>query len=154
LLAEFTAAFGSTQADLVVSQAEAGESVATISLGAVDEAIGETIVRLPEVEEVAGMALAFVPMPGIPFFVLFGHGPAGSAIGHFQIVEGEGLAARAPRGRGKPILLGRAAADNLGKEVGDTLQVHGSAYRVVGIYETGATFKDGGAAAACGSPAV
>jgi len=148
LLAEFTAAFGSSQADLVVTQAETGESAATISLGAVDEAIGETIARLPEVEEVAGMALAFVPMPDVPYFVLFGHDPNGFAIGHFHIVAGEGLAARAPRGRGKPILLGRAAADNLGKEVGDTLQVHGGAYRVVGIYETGAAFEDGGAVVA------
>jgi ABC-type antimicrobial peptide transport system permease subunit len=117
LLAEFTAAFGSSQADLVVTQAEAGGSAATISLGAVDEAVGEAITRFSEVEE----------------------------IGHFQIVAGEMLAARAPRGRGKPILLGRTAADNLGKGVGDTLRVHGSAYRVVGIYETGAAFEDGGA---------
>jgi ABC-type lipoprotein release transport system permease subunit len=111
----------------------------------VDEAVGEAIARLPEVEEVAGMTIAFVPMPDIPYFVLFGHDPDGFAIGHFQIVEGEGLAARASRGRGKPILLGHAAADNLGQEVGDTVQVHGSAYRVVGIYETGAAFEDGGA---------
>ena len=145
LLAEFTAAFGSSQADLVVTQAEAGASAATMSLGAVDEAVGEAIARLPEVEEVAGMTIAFVPMPDIPYFVLLGHDPEGFAIGHFHIVEGEGLAARAPAGRGKPILLGRTAADNLGKEVGDTLQVHGSAYRVVGIYETGAAFEDGGA---------
>ncbi len=145
LLTEFTAAFGSTQADLVVTQAEAGESAATMSLGAVDEAVGEAIGRLPEVEEVTGMTLAFVPMPDVPFFVLFGHDPEGFAIGHFQIVEGEGLAARARAGRGKPILLGRAAADNLGKEVGDTVQVQGSGYRVVGIYETGAAFEDGGA---------
>jgi len=145
LLAEFTAAFGSSQADLVVTQAGGGESAATISLGAVDETIGEAIARLPEVEEVAGMALAFVPMPDIPFFILFGHDPDGFAIGHFQIVEGKGLAARAPRGQGKPILLGRAAADNLNKEVGDVVQVQGSAYRVVGIYETGAVFEDGGA---------
>ena len=145
LLAEFTAAFGSSQADLVVTQAEAGGSAATISLGAVDEAVGEAIARFPEVEEVAGMTIAFLPMPDIPYFVLFGHDPEGFAIGHFQIVAGEMLAARAPAGRGKPILLGHAAADNLGKEVGDTLRVHGSAYRVVGIYETGAAFEDGGA---------
>ncbi len=145
LLAEFTAAFGSSQADLVVTQAGGGESAATISLGAVDEAVEEAIGRFPEVEEVAGMTIAFVPMPDIPYFALFGHDSKGFAIGHFQIVEGEGLTARASRGRGKPILLGRAAADNLGKGVDDTLRVHGSAYRVVGIYETGAAFEDGGA---------
>jgi putative ABC transport system permease protein len=148
LLAEFTAAFGSSQADLVVTQAEAGESAATISLGTVDEAVGQTITRLPEVEKVVGMSIAFVPMPDIPYFVLFGHDPDGFAIEHFQIVEGEGLAARVSRGRGEPVLLGRAAADNLGKEVGDTVQVHGSGYRIVGIYETGAAFEDGGAVVA------
>lgn len=83
LLAEFTAAFGSTQAELVVTQAEAGESAATISLGAVDEVIEEAIGGLPEVEEVAGMALAFVPMPDVPYLVLLGRDPAGFAIRHF-----------------------------------------------------------------------
>ncbi len=145
LMAEFMAAFGSSQADLVLTQAEAGASAATISLGAVDEAVGEAIARLPEVEEVAGMTIAFVPMPDIPYFVLFGHDPEGFAIGHFQIVAGEMLTVRAPAGRGKPILLGCTAADNLGKGVGDTLRVRGSAYRVVGIYETGTAFEDGGA---------
>lgn len=42
-------------------------------------------------------------------------------------------------------MLGRAAADNLNKEVGDAVQVHGSVYRVVGVYETGAAFENGGA---------
>jgi len=36
------------------------------------------------------------------------------------------------------------AADNLKKEVGDTIRIFESAYRIVGIYETGVPWEDGG----------
>jgi hypothetical protein len=43
------------------------------------------------------------------------------------------------------VLLGWRAADNLGKRVGDTLDIAGGPKTVVGIYRTGQAFGDGGA---------
>jgi putative ABC transport system permease protein len=43
------------------------------------------------------------------------------------------------------VLLGWRAADNLGKQVGDRIDVAGGPKRVVGIYRTGQAFGDGGA---------
>ncbi|MFN2168707.1 MAG: ABC transporter permease, partial [Anaerolineae bacterium] len=79
-----------------------------------------------------------------PYFYIYGYDPDGFAIAHFRIVEGQALD-DARRVRGKPLLLGRAAADSLDKGVGDTLRITGGAYRIVGIYETGSAFEDGGA---------
>ena len=51
-----------------------------------------------------------------------------------------------PSGRGgKPLLLGKVAADDLDKRVGDTFRLYESVYRIVGIYETGQPFEDGAA---------
>jgi len=142
LAANYTSLLSGSEADLILSQSEGGESAVTLSVGAVDEEIGRQVARFPEVKEVAGMSYALVPMPGIPYFVLFGYDPAEFAIGHFKIVEGEMLE---PGGRRKEIILGRLAADNLDRRVGDTVKVSGGAYRVVGIYETGTGFEDNGA---------
>jgi putative ABC transport system permease protein len=43
------------------------------------------------------------------------------------------------------VLLGWRTADNLGKRVGDTLDIAGGPKKVVGIYRTGQAFGDGGA---------
>ncbi len=42
-------------------------------------------------------------------------------------------------------MLGRVAADNLDKGVGQTMRFFNLAFKVVGIYETGVPFQDGGA---------
>ena len=47
--------------------------------------------------------------------------------------------------RGKPLILGRRAAQSMDLHVGDALRITGSAFRIVGIYETGSGFEDGAA---------
>jgi ABC-type lipoprotein release transport system permease subunit len=44
----------------------------------------------------------------------------------------------------RQIIIGRVAADNLAKEVGQTVRIFDTAFRIVGIYETGVPFEDGG----------
>ena len=51
-------------------------------------------------------------LDGSSYLFIFGYEPRGFAIRHFRIVEGQALAE--PRGvRGKPLILGRAAAQSL-----------------------------------------
>jgi ABC-type lipoprotein release transport system permease subunit len=57
-------------------------------------------------------------------------------------VEGERLTTT------RQVLLGRVAAENLDKRVGQTIQLLNSRYRIVGIYESGVPFQDGGAVVA------
>ncbi|HEY74645.1 MAG TPA: ABC transporter permease [Thermoflexia bacterium] len=129
-----------SQADLVVTQ----KGALDITLGGVEEAVAEQLRAWPEVAGVDGMLMANVQAEDAPYFFLFGYDPQGFAVEHFRIVEGCSLA-EARRMRGKPLILGRSAAQSLGKSVGDALRVTGGVFRIVGIYETGDAFEDGGA---------
>ncbi|MDY7077100.1 MAG: FtsX-like permease family protein, partial [Chloroflexota bacterium] len=44
----------------------------------------------------------------------------------------------------RQVLVGRMAAEQMGLDVGDTLRMMNSNFRVVGIYETGTAFEDAG----------
>ncbi len=129
-----------SDADLVLTQ----ESAMDITMGGLEESVGEQLLGWPEVVEVDGALVGNVQAEDSPYFYIYGYDPEGFAIAHFRIVEGQALD-EARRVRGKPILLGRSAADSMEKGVGDTLRITGGAFRIVGIYETGSAFEDGGA---------
>jgi ABC-type lipoprotein release transport system permease subunit len=138
--AGFTAVTRGSQADLVLSQA----GTMSVLLGSVEETIADELRTWPEVADVDGVLLSNALIEDSSPLFLFGYDPKGFAIAHFRIVEGQGLAE--VRGvRGKPLVLGRRAAQTMDKQVGDTLRVTGTAFRIVGIYETGDAFEDGGA---------
>jgi putative ABC transport system permease protein len=123
-----------SQGDLIVTQANAAD----ISAAAVDEKVGQQLQALPEVEDVTGMLQSIVTAEGARYFMIFGYDPHGFAIKHFKIVEGEGLSGS------KQVIIGKVAAENFKKGVGDSLKLFGSAFRIVGIYETGDGLEEGG----------
>jgi putative ABC transport system permease protein len=137
--AGYQSMLGGSKADLVLSQ----PNTMDISLSTVDEDIGDELLAMPEVEDVSPMLMGNVTTDGAPYFFVFGYDPDSFSIQRFQIKQGEGL--DAPDVHGKPLLLGSAAAESLKKKVGDTIRLTGSIYRVVGIYETGDGFEEGGA---------
>jgi ABC-type lipoprotein release transport system permease subunit len=139
--AGYAALGGGSGADLLVAQSDAID----IAFSAVDEELGTTLTQQSGIAEVSGMVYTFSSTAGVPYFIVFGYDPDGFAIQHFRIVEGEGLSGRAGRGGGRPLLLGRAAAEDLDREVGDTLQLYETTFRIVGIFETGAPFEDSAA---------
>ena len=138
--AGYTSMAKGSQADLVLSQ----KGMMDITLGGIEETVGDQLRAWPEVAGVDGMLMGNVQAEESPFFYIFGYDPRGFAIGHFRIVEGEGLG-ETRRLRGKPLLLGRSAAQSLDKGVGDTLHITGGTFRIVGIYETGDAFEEGAA---------
>lgn len=140
LQAGYTAMTQGSQADLVLSQASAMD----ITMGGVEEAAAEQVLAWPEVADVTGILVGNVKAEDSPYFYVFGYDPQGFAIEHFKIVDRQGLG-EARGVRGKPCLLGRSAADSFDKGVGDTLRITGGTFRIVGIYETGDGFEDGGA---------
>jgi putative ABC transport system permease protein len=71
-------------------------------------------------------------------FILFGYAPNEYAIQQFYVVEGE------PLTNNRQILLGRMMSNALHKSVGDTIEVGGSRFKVVGIYESGAAWEEMG----------
>jgi ABC-type lipoprotein release transport system permease subunit len=131
-----------SKADLILSQPDAID----ISMSTVDESIGSELAAMSEVVRVSGMLQGMVQADEIPLFFIFGYPEDSFILGRFAIISGVGLDSRGARyARGNPILLGTQAAEAMNKQVGDSIRVQESSFRIVGIYETGATLEDNGA---------
>ena len=142
LQAGYSSMFSGSQADLVLGQPDTMD----ISYSSVDESVGDELLAMPEVEAVSGMLQGIVQTENTPYFFVFGYPENSFIFDRFTLIEGVGLYDReAVRQKGKPILLGSAAAETFNKSPGDTLRLTGSVYRIVGIYQTGDGFEDSGA---------
>lgn len=138
----YGAMLGGSKADLVISQPNTFD----ISYSSVDESISQQIASMPEVSQVSGMLQGFVQAEDNPLFFVFGYPLDSFVLTRFQIITGsEPYSREAQFTHGKPLWLGSAAAEVFHKKTGDTLRIGGSAYRVVGIYQTGDAFEDSGA---------
>jgi ABC-type lipoprotein release transport system permease subunit len=131
MLETFTALMRDSQTDLLAIQADVDSD-----LSAIDERVGAHIAARSDVEAVSGMIMTAVNAEQMPMLLVFGYHPREFAIRHFRIVEGEPLTAR------HQLILGRQAAEQMGLQVGDTLRLLESNFRVVGIYETGQAFEE------------
>ncbi len=138
----YNAVLTGSRADLILSQPDTFD----ISLSSVDQAIGAELEAMSEVSAVSGMLQGFVATEGAPIFFVFGYPQGSFALDRFQITAGEALYSRdALQARGTPLILGSAAANSFNKSPGDTLRLLGQVFRIVGVYETGDNFEDGGA---------
>jgi len=114
------------------------EADASVDLSKIDEGVVQRIATMPGVQAAEGFLTGYTSVNNLPFFIVFGYQPRGRAIREFRIVEGQPLTTN------RQMILGRVAAENLNKEVGDTMRIFDRAFKIVGIYETGVTFEDGG----------
>jgi ABC-type antimicrobial peptide transport system permease subunit len=130
----YVAFAGGSGADLLVTQADSYD----LTLSTVNEQVGERVAQLGGVRNVSGVIFNIVQLEGIPYFIVGGYAPDEVAVEHFKIVEGQPLVHE------KQIILGRQAAANLKKNVGDTIRLYDTPFRIVGIYETGQSFEEGG----------
>lgn len=101
----------------------------------------EDVAAYPEVDHAVGVLLAISRVGSNPFFVQLGIEP--TDLEHFDVplVEGRHLAP----GATNEILLGQEGASQLGKELGDSVELKDRRFTVVGIYRTGNVWEDGGA---------
>ena len=142
----FQAGYGAmmrgSKAELVLSQPDTMD----VSYSAVKEEVGAELAAMPEIDAVSGMLQGLVQAEDEPLFFIFGYPEDSFMLERFRARQGYELFGRIPRElRGKPVLLGSAAAQVMKKGVGDTLRITSSSYRIVGIYETGDVFEDSGA---------
>ncbi len=134
-----------SDADLSVQAKQVSGAAIDMSETTIDETYRDALALHPEVDSASGMLYTIVPLPEVRYFVLFGHEPEGFAIRRFKVTSGEELGSQKGRARGRPVLMGRAAAESLHKTVGDTVTIYQQVFRIVGIYETGSVMEDGGA---------
>lgn len=131
-IAQFSA-MGSQGGELTLTEAKTSD----IGLSAIDEKVGRWVATLPEVAHVSGLLIGVAQVPGTAYFLVMGLEPNSYMLRHYVITEGERL--RHPR----EMILGKVAAQNLKKKVGDTIRLVGNVYRIVGIFETGVAYEDG-----------
>ena len=141
LVASYVDVTNRSDAHITIQAAQGQGQALTFGTG-FDEGVLDRLRTMPEVKSASGMLYTIVPVPSVPFFILFAYEPDQVGIRHFKIIEGTTLTAQRPRNGGKPILLGRMAADTLHKRVGDTVMLHQTTFRVVGIYATGVSMED------------
>ncbi len=112
--------------------------VADLSLSALDERMVSQIQAMPGVKAASPFLMGFVMTPELPFFLLGGIDPNSAAMTHYRLVEGANIV------RPNEVLVGRSAAKNYKLAVGSTVSLYDNRYRVVGIFETGVAYEDGG----------
>ena len=137
----YMAMFSRSGADLVVLQKGSYE----ISLSAISEDMAAQLGAWPEVSATTGMLVGYVTAPNMPRLNVFGYDLNSFAIKRFQVVEGRPLSGARSTASNREVLIGREAARATKLGVGDSIRLLGSAYRIVGIFETGSGFEDGGA---------
>lgn len=125
----------SADSDLLVSQRDA----VMLIVGAIDAEVGPELASMRGIEDVSGTVVGILQMPESPYFLVTGEEPRSFAMGHYRLIAGRGIGAK------REVLLGRQSAENLKKRIGDKFRINEISYRVVGIYETGASFEDSGA---------
>ena len=130
-----------SNADLTLSQKNSLE----ISMSGIDEDIGEQIGGMSEVSDVSGMTQGIVTADDLPYFYLWGYPADSFVLDRFNIIEGDDLDSQAAQTvHGKPIIIGSGAAEALEKGIGDNVRLTSTSFRIIGIYETGSAFEDGG----------
>lgn len=96
--------------------------------------------RQPGVEATAGIAVVTDQLQGQGSFLVFGVEPTSFVVRRLVFTSG-----RRPRGP-SDVVLGDAAAKDLGLGVGDTLRLKLGRFPIVGVYHAGVAFEDQGAA--------
>jgi putative ABC transport system permease protein len=124
-------------ADFMVAQ----KGAADLSFSIVPEETAEALAERPDVERAEPALIHIVRAGSNPFFVLLGRNSEHVAENPPHVLDGTTLTP----GKTDEVMLGRRAADNLNAGVGDTVTIEDREFTVVGIYETGRLWEDGGA---------
>ena len=133
MLGSFNSMMWDSQTDLFAAEADIDAD-----FSAIDERVGALIAARSDVNAVSGMFWTGASTDEIPMLLVAAYHPREFAIRHYRIIDGESLAGR------RQVIVGRMAAEKMGTEVGDTLRMLDSHFRVVGIYETGQAMEDAG----------
>jgi len=138
-------------AEITVSQTGSGN----FQSGSIDEKLVTDIKNLTGVKDTAGILRTSANLGGSSSSVS-GPNPGQGMFGGFSVtgidsnklnlvgidsVNGTVFS----NGSANEIVLGKTAAKNLNKTVGDTINLYGREFKIAGIFETGSFMQDGGA---------
>ncbi len=104
----------------------------------IDERLARQIQAMPQVESVSPMVMGVMLTPELPMFAIQGLDPNGAAMDHYKLTAGQW--GRRPN----EIVIGNKASESYDLNLGDTMTLYNSRYKVVGIYETGVAWEEVG----------
>lgn len=122
--------------DFIVVEREASD----LMTSRVDFSSISTIEKMDGISWVSGVAVTVTKVLDKPYFMVFGINPEDPIAEHYEIIEGHGLS-KGDRGK---ITVGRMIAAQKELHIGDTLNMKGETFEIVGIHETGTSFEDAG----------
>lgn len=124
-------------ADLVVQRR--GGTV-QLSKG-IELAVGDRIRAIPGVREVIAGLMDMISFEDHDLFMVIVNGWEANCpvFDRVTLLAGQRLVA----GDGRKVMLGRILAENLGKHVGDQVQIYGQDFDVVGIFESFSVYENG-----------
>jgi putative ABC transport system permease protein len=134
----FLAIYQSRGIDLIVVRAGISDQLSSN----LDEGLAERLRELPTVRQVSPSLMDAVSFEEVNLVSVLANGwePDGLLIRGLRIIAGRTLTPD----DGRSVLLGRVLALNLGKNVGEPIDVAGESFRVVGLYESDSLFENGG----------
>ncbi|HEY5310957.1 MAG TPA: ABC transporter permease [Pirellulales bacterium] len=123
--------------DLVIQRA--GGAV-QLSSG-IDESLGQRIRRLPGVNKVIGCLMDMISFEQADLFAVLVNGWSLDCpvLDEVTIVSGR----RFRKGDRKVVMLGKTLAANLGKHVGDEVELYSEPFKVIGIFDSFSIFESG-----------
>jgi len=125
----------SSEAEIMIRQA----GIADTGYSTIDQRIGSKIATIPGVQAVSGVIFSATMIPEAgAFFIIRGLEPHGYNIQQENIVAGERLTSN------HQVMLGKMMAAAMKKDVGDTIELIGSRFKVVGIFESNSTWMEMG----------
>lgn len=124
-------------ADFMVAQ----QGAADLSFSIVPQADVAALKDYPDVARAEGMLFHFTRVGSNPFFLVIGREPEDMASNPPPLRVGEIWSADAT----DEVVLGQRAADDVGVGVGEQVEIEDELFTVVGIYQSGRLWEDGGA---------
>ena len=89
---------------------------------------------------VSGMIFTTAQIGDRPYVITLGMEPDERTLQRFKITEGRTL----NQGDSGKVIIGRMLTVQAGYHVGNTIEIKGKSFEIIGVYETGASFEDGG----------
>ncbi|TET60129.1 ABC transporter permease [Candidatus Aerophobetes bacterium] len=125
------------KADFSIAQA----GVVDLILSTIKQEELQEIQKMKGIKNAVGVLIASVPVSFNPYFIAIGINQEDIKLGGININEGRIF----KKNSQDEIILGKVAAKNFRKKTGEEIQVGPIRYKIVGIFETGNVFQDGGA---------